>query len=81
MGPMTMPWSGRGFLGWPHAYHLARRGRRVVVFERNARASGAFDPQLRYALADWPTVWAVASTRHEKPSNLAGRAETLWSLA
>src|SRR5271155_422494 len=32
---------GAGILGLAHAYELARRGRRVVVLERNARASGA----------------------------------------
>lgn len=32
---------GAGILGLAHAYHLARAGRRVVVFERGPRASGA----------------------------------------
>ena len=32
---------GAGIVGLAHAYQLARRGRRVVVFERNARASSA----------------------------------------
>jgi FAD dependent oxidoreductase TIGR03364 len=32
---------GAGILGLAHAYHLARRGRRVVVFERNPAACGA----------------------------------------
>jgi FAD dependent oxidoreductase TIGR03364 len=32
---------GAGILGLAHAYHLARSGRRVVVFERHARAQGA----------------------------------------
>ena len=32
---------GAGVVGLAHAYQLARRGRRVVVFERGARASGA----------------------------------------
>jgi glycine/D-amino acid oxidase-like deaminating enzyme len=32
---------GAGIIGLAHAYHLATRGRRVVVFERHARARGA----------------------------------------
>ena len=32
---------GAGIVGLAHAYQLARRGRRVIVFERNLRARGA----------------------------------------
>jgi glycine/D-amino acid oxidase-like deaminating enzyme len=32
---------GAGIIGLAHAYHLAKRGRRVLVLERNQRASGA----------------------------------------
>jgi FAD dependent oxidoreductase TIGR03364 len=32
---------GAGILGLAHAYHLARRGLKVVVFERHPRAQGA----------------------------------------
>jgi glycine/D-amino acid oxidase-like deaminating enzyme len=32
---------GAGILGLAHAYHLAKRGRRVVVVERSPKAMGA----------------------------------------
>jgi len=32
---------GAGIIGLAHAYHLARSGRRVIVFERSPRAQGA----------------------------------------
>lgn len=32
---------GAGIMGLAHAYALAKRGRRVLVFERNAQAMGA----------------------------------------
>src|SRR6476619_3033575 len=32
---------GAGIVGLAHAFHFARRGRRVIVFERNPRACGA----------------------------------------
>jgi FAD dependent oxidoreductase TIGR03364 len=32
---------GAGILGLAHAYHLARQGRHVIVFERHPRAQGA----------------------------------------
>ena len=32
--------AGAGIIGLAHAYQLARRGRRVVVFERNAARNG-----------------------------------------
>jgi glycine/D-amino acid oxidase-like deaminating enzyme len=32
---------GAGVMGLAHAYHLAMRGRRVIVFERGPQAVGA----------------------------------------
>ncbi len=43
---------GAGILGLAHAYHLARRGRNVVVFERRARAEAALVPDLG-------TLWPI----------------------
>jgi FAD dependent oxidoreductase TIGR03364 len=32
---------GAGIIGLAHAYHLAKRGRKVIIFERNPKAKGA----------------------------------------
>ena len=37
---------GAGILGLAHAYHLAKRGRRVIVFERAPRAMGALSTPM-----------------------------------
>ena len=37
---------GAGILGLAHAYVLARKGKRVVLFERGHRASGALGAEL-----------------------------------
>ncbi len=61
---------GAGVLGLAHAFHLARRGRRVIVFERNRRASGA---SVRNFGMIWP-IGQPAGRMHE----MALGSCTLW---
>jgi D-hydroxyproline dehydrogenase subunit beta len=61
---------GAGILGLAHAYHLARQGLKVVVFERHARAQGA-------SVRNFGMIWPIG-----QPSGpmyqLARRSCELW---
>lgn len=61
---------GGGVLGLAHAYVLARDGKRVVLFERNARASGA-------SVRNFGMIWPIGQPAGEMHA-MALRSREIW---
>jgi FAD dependent oxidoreductase TIGR03364 len=65
--------TGGGILGLAHAYKLARQGKRVVLFERGERATGA-------SVRNFGMIWPIGQPAGEMHA-MALRSREIWSEA
>src|SRR5215831_19857656 len=50
---------GAGVIGLAHAYHLAMRGRRVIVFERSPLSIGAAGGATGASIRNFGMLWPI----------------------
>ncbi|MCX6381996.1 MAG: TIGR03364 family FAD-dependent oxidoreductase [Armatimonadetes bacterium] len=61
---------GAGIIGLAHAYHLSKRGRKVVVFERTPQAQGA-------SIRNFGMIWPIGQPAGETVQ-IALRSRNIW---